>query len=67
MLDSMNSVGWFLIAFLMLSVVAVATYLLGFVAVAAASLQRRRLVLAHGLIRRYVPEQVADAVLSDTP
>jgi len=26
-----------------------------------------RLEIAHGLIRRYVPEQVADAVLSDTP
>jgi class 3 adenylate cyclase len=51
----------------MLSFFAVWVYLVGLVAVAAAGLQHRRLVLAHGLIRRYVPAQVADAVLSGTP
>jgi class 3 adenylate cyclase len=51
----------------LLSIFAVWTYGVGFVAVAAADLQHRRLALAHGLIRRYVPEQVADAVLSGTP
>ena len=59
----------------------VLVYMLGFVAVAAADLQSRRLGETHarladthskleralGLIRRYVPEQVADAVLSDSP
>jgi len=54
-------------ALVLLSFFAVWVYVVGLLAVAAAGLQHRRLALAHGLIRRYVPEQVADAVLSGAP
>jgi len=66
-LPAIDGMSGFVGALVLLSLFAVWVYLVGFVAVAAASLQRRRLVLAHGLIRRYVPEQVAAAVLSDAP
>jgi adenylate cyclase len=62
-----NGVGQFVGALVLLSFFAVWICVLVFVAVAAASLQHRRLVQAHGLIRRYVPEQVAAAVLSGRP
>ena len=80
-IDGLGSTSWFLGIGLSLIAVATLTYVLGFVAIAAADLQSRRLRETHahladthsrleralGLIRRYVPEQVADAVLSDTP
>lgn len=66
-IDSLNSAEWLGIALFNLVFFAVWVYLVLFVSVAAADRQHRRLRLAHGLIRRYVPEQVADAVLSDTP
>ena len=73
-LDGLRSASWFLGVGLSLIGVTVLVYTLGLVALAAADLQSRRLTetharleRAHGLIRRYVPEQVADAVLSDAP
>ncbi|MFL6091102.1 MAG: adenylate/guanylate cyclase domain-containing protein [Aeromicrobium sp.] len=66
-IDTLNTDGWLAVTLFALLFSAVWVYLVGFVAVAAAELQHRRLRVAHGLIRRYVPEQVAEAVLSDTP
>jgi len=66
-LPDIHGISAFVGALVLLSFFAVWVYLVGFVAVAAANLQHRRLVLAHRLIRRYVPEQVADAVLSGAP
>ena len=73
-IDGLRSASWFLSVGLSLIGVALLVYMLGLVTLAAADLQTRRLTetharleRAHGLIRRYVPEQVADAVLSDTP
>lgn len=73
-IDGLNTADWLRLAVLILLYLAVWVYLVAFVAVAAADLQHRRLAethtrlqVAHRLIRRYVPEQVADAVLSDSP
>jgi class 3 adenylate cyclase len=66
-LDGLNTVNWLAVSVATFFLIAVWTYGVAFVAVAAADLQHRRLALAHGLIRRYVPEQVADAVLSGAP
>lgn len=73
-IDGLRSASWFFSVGLILIGGTVLVYTLGLVAIAAADLQSRRLVetharleRAHGLIRRYVPEQVAQAVLSDTP
>lgn len=72
--DDLRTTEWFLFVLLVLGSTAAILYLMGFLMAAAARLQRLRLAsaharleLAHGLIRRYVPEQVADAVLSDAP
>ena len=73
-IDGLNTVNWLVVSVATFLLIAVGVYLVGFVAVAAADLQHRRLAethvrleRAHGLIRRYVPEQVAEAVLSDSP
>jgi class 3 adenylate cyclase len=66
-IDGLNTISWFAVTVFALLFTALFVYLVAFVAVAAADLQRRRLRVAHGLIRRYVPEQVADAVLSGAP
>ena len=66
-LDGLNTVNWLVASVATFFLIAVWTYGVAFVAVAAADLQHRRLAVAHGLIRRYVPEQVADAVLSGEP
>lgn len=66
-IDALRSTAWPFGVGVLVLVSSVMVYALGFVTVAAADLQSRRLERAHGLIRRYVPEQVADAVLSDTP
>jgi class 3 adenylate cyclase len=73
-IDGLRSTSWLLGVGLSLVGGTALVYLLGLVAVAASDLQSRRLTetharlaRAHALIRRYVPEQVADAVLSDTP
>ncbi len=73
-IDGLNTVNWLVVSVATFLLIAVGVYLVGFVAVAAADLQHRRLAethvrleRAHGLIRRYVPEQVAEAILSDAP
>jgi class 3 adenylate cyclase len=73
-IDGLRSTSWLLGVGLSLVGGTALVYLLGLVAVAAGDLQSRsltethaRLARAHALIRRYVPEQVADAVLSDAP
>jgi len=73
-IDGLRSTSWVLGVGLSLVGGTALVYLLGLVAVAAGDLQSRRLTetharleRAHALIRRYVPAQVADAVLSDTP
>ena len=73
-IDGLRSTSWFLSIGVNLIAVTALVYVLALVAIAAADLQSRRLNETHsrleralGLIRRYVPEQVADAVLSDTP
>jgi class 3 adenylate cyclase len=66
-IDGLNTVEWLVASVAISLVIAVAVYLVLFVQVLAGDLQHRRLEVAHRLIRRYVPEQVADAVLSDTP
>jgi class 3 adenylate cyclase len=73
-IDGLRSTSWLLGVGLSLVGGTALVYLLGLVAVAAGDLQSRRLTetharlaRAHALIRRYVPEQVADAVLSDAP
>lgn len=66
-IDGLKTVSWFAAVFLILVPVGILVWLLVFVAVAATNLQSRRLAAAHRLLRRYVPEQVADAVLSATP
>ena len=73
-IDGLNTVSWLIGSAFIALLIAASVYLVAFVAVAAADLQHRRLAethrrleRAHGLIRRYVPEQVADAVLSDAP
>ncbi len=66
-IDGLKTVSWFVVVALTLLPLAVLVWAMVFVAVAAANLQSRRLAVAHTLLRRYVPEQVADAVLSDKP
>jgi len=66
-LDGLNTGNWLVASVAAFFFIAVWVYLVTFVALAAADLQRRRLIVAHDLIRRYVPEQVANAVLSGTP
>jgi class 3 adenylate cyclase len=73
-IDGLNTASWFLVTAFICLLIAGSNYLVAFVVVAAADLQHRRvadahrrLERAHGLIRRYVPEQVSDAVLSDVP
>jgi class 3 adenylate cyclase len=66
-IDGLKTANWFLASLVSITILTFFTYMVGFIRVAAADLQHRRLVLAHGLIRRYVPEQVADAVLSGAP
>jgi class 3 adenylate cyclase len=66
-IDGLKTVSWFIVVPLTLLPIAVLVWAMVFVAVAAANLQSRRLAVAHTLLRRYVPEQVADAVLSDAP
>ncbi len=72
--DDLRSAPWFVFVFLLLSSTTAMLYLMGILTVASARLQRQRLSAAHTrleaahrLIQRYVPEQVAEAVLSDTP
>ncbi|HJR90047.1 MAG TPA: hypothetical protein VJ782_07840, partial [Aeromicrobium sp.] len=67
-LEDLRTTQWFLFVFLFLLSTAAIVYLMGFLMAAAARLQRQRLAsaharleLAHGLIRRYVPEQVGDS------
>ena len=69
-IDAMNSASWLIVTSLSVVGSAVVVYMQGLVTLAAADRQSRRLAethaqleRAHGLIRRYVPEQVADAVL----
>jgi class 3 adenylate cyclase len=73
-IDGLKSTSWFIGYGVCLIAGTILVYTLGFVAIAAADLQTRRLTETHvrlerayGLIRRYVPEQVADAVISDAP
>ena len=80
-IDGLRSTSWFLGIGLSLIATTALVYLVGFVAIAAADLQSQRLNETHArladthsrleralsLIRRYVPEQVAAAVLSDAP
>ena len=73
-IDGLMSSSWFLGIGLSLIAGTALVYTLALVTIVAADLQSRRLNETHsrleralGLIRRYVPEQVADAVLSDTP
>lgn len=73
-IDGLRSTSWFVGYGLTLIAGTALVYTLAFVAIAAADLQSRRLTETHGrlerahaLIRRYVPEQVADAVLSSAP
>lgn len=66
-IDGLKTVSWFVVVPLTLFPLALLVWAMVFVAVAAANLQSRRLSVAHTLLRRYVPEQVAEAVLSDTP
>lgn len=66
-IDGLKTASWFVAVPLTLFPLAVLVGAMLFVAVAAANLQGRRLVVAQALLRRYVPEQVADAVMSDTP
>ena len=80
-IDGLNSPGWVVSVVVTLVVVSIWIYWVAFVAVASADLQHQRLARTHTelaeahvrlevanrLIRRYVPEQVADAVLSGAP
>lgn len=73
-IDRLNAASWLAAGVCGLAVIAVLAYVVGFLTVAAVDLQHRRLSQthdrlerAHRLIRRYVPEQVADAVLSEEP
>ena len=73
-IDGLRSTSWFLSIGVSLIAGTALVYMMGFVTIAAADLQTRRLRETHtrleranGLIRRYVPEQIADAVLSDAP
>jgi class 3 adenylate cyclase len=66
-LPEVDSLSEFLVLLILLSSFAALVYPVGFAAVAASDLQHKRLERAHTLIRRYVPEQVADAILSDAP
>jgi class 3 adenylate cyclase len=66
-IDGLNTVDWLVASIATSFIVAVAIYLVLFVEIAAAELQHGRLKAAHRLIRRYVPEQVAETVLSTTP
>ncbi len=66
-IDGLNTANWLVTAAFTSFYLAVFIYVVAFTAVAASDLQHRRLERAHVLIRRYVPEQVADAVLSGTP
>jgi class 3 adenylate cyclase len=66
-IDGLNTASWLAVAVTAVLLIVVVSYLVVFAAVAALDLQHRRLESAHNLIRRYVPEQVADAVVSGAP
>ena len=58
-IDGLRSTSWFLSVGSILIGLTLLVYMLALVTIAAADLQTRRLERGHGLIRRYVPAQVA--------